>query len=186
MSNRAFEKKRQLWDCARCGQQFVTRNMSHSCGHHTIDEHFEGKSPHIRELFETLVGAVRRFGPVHVYAQKTRIVFQTRGRFVAVTPRKRHLGGHIWLKRARNHPLVHRIDSLLGRDFIHNFRLTRQEDVDESFCDLLREAYSVGKQEFDAQLEPDEGKLSSPVEGHERERSRTAARPAQNFTAKKR
>ncbi|HEU4387845.1 MAG TPA: DUF5655 domain-containing protein, partial [Blastocatellia bacterium] len=118
-------------------------------GHHTIDERFNGKDPGIRDVFEALVRAARRFGPVHVYAQKTRIVFQTRGRFVAVTPRKSHLGGHIWLKRARPHPLVHRIDSLLDRDFVHNFRLTCREDLDEDFCDLLREAYLVGKQEFE-------------------------------------
>ena len=138
--------------------------MSHSCGHHTIDEHFEGKSPQIRELFENLVWTVRSFGGVHVYAQKTRIVFQTRGRFVAVTPRKSHLGGHIWLKRPRAHPLVHRIDNLLGRDFVHNFRLTRREDLDERFCDLLREAYSVGEQEFDVRTNPSE------PESHERKR----------------
>jgi uncharacterized protein DUF5655 len=132
-----------------CTQRFVTRNMSHSCGHHTIEQHFEGKSAQVRELFDDLVRAVRRFGQVHVYAQKTRIVFQTRGRFVAVTPRKRHLGGHIWLKRPRPHPVIHRIESLADRDFVHNFRLTCIADLDEGFCDLLRESYSVGKQEFD-------------------------------------
>ena len=154
VSNRAFEKKKRLlWKCPACGQRFVTRNMSHSCGHHAIDQHFEGKSPEIRKLFEALVRAVRRFGRVHVYAQKTRIVFQTRGRFVAVIPRKHHLGGHIWLKRPRSHPLVYRIDPLLGRDFVHNFRLTRRADLDADFCDLLREAYSVGAQEFDSRGE---------------------------------
>ena len=147
-SSRAFEKpKRPLWVCPACEQRFVTRNMSHSCGHHTVDEHFDGKSPLMRNLFEALAQVVRCFGPVHIYAQKTRIVFQTRGRFVAVTPRKHHLGGHIWLKRPRPHPLVHRIDNLLDRDFVHNFRLTRLEDLDQRFCDLLREAYSVGSQE---------------------------------------
>ena len=145
---RAYDnQKRPLWVCPECEQRFVTRNMSHSCGHHTIVEHFEGKSPQIRELFEALAEAVCGFGQVHIYAQKTRIVFQTRGRFVAVTPRKHHLGGHIWLKRPRPHPLVHRIESLLDRDFVHNFRLTRREDLDSSFCDLLREGYSVGNQE---------------------------------------
>jgi hypothetical protein len=147
------KKKRPLWKCPACGQQFVTRNMSHSCGHHTIDEHFVGKTPEIRHIFEALVRAVRRFGRVHVYAQKSRIVFQTRGRFVAITPRKHYLGGHIWLKRPRSHPLVFRIESLLDRDFGHNFRLTHGEDLDESFCDLLREAYSVGSQVFDPDRE---------------------------------
>jgi hypothetical protein len=143
-------EKRPLWECPACGQRFVTRNMSHSCGRHTLDEHFEGKDPRIRDLFEALLAAVRRYGEFHVYAQKTRIVLQTRGRFVAVTPRRHHLGGHIWLKRPRPHPLVHRIESLLDRDFVHNFRLTCREDLDEGFCDLLREGYAVGSQEFDA------------------------------------
>jgi len=125
--------------------------MSHSCGHHTIEEHFAGKRPEIRDVFDALVRQVRKIGPVHVYAQKTRIVFQTRGRFVAVTPRKSHLGGHLWLKRSRPHPLIHRIDDL-GRDFVHNFRLTRREELDDGFCDLLREAYLVGKQDFDVEL----------------------------------
>jgi len=145
----SVKKKPPLWECPACNQRFVTRNMSHSCGQHTIDEHFEGKDREVREIFDSLVRAVRRIGRVHVYAQKTRIVFQTRGRFVAVTPRKHYLGGHIWLKRRRGHPVVHRIESLLDRDYVHNFRLTCSEDLDESFCDLLSEAYLVGSQEFD-------------------------------------
>jgi hypothetical protein len=140
--------KRPLWECPACGQQFVTRNASHSCGHHTIDEHFEGKDANVREVFDALLAAARELGPVHAYAQKTRIVFQTRARFVAVTPRKHHLGGHLWLKRRRPHPLVHRIESLLDRDFVHNFRLTSAEELDDNFRDLLREAYDVGSQEL--------------------------------------
>ena len=149
MTNQALEKgKRPLWECPNCAQRFVTRNMSHSCGRHSIDEHFENKDPGVRYLFEELVRAARECGPVHVYAQKTRIVFQTRGRFVAVTPRKHHLGGHIWLKRSRSHPRIHRIDPLLDRDFVHNFRLTRPEDIDDGFRELIREAYLVGNQEY--------------------------------------
>jgi hypothetical protein len=122
--------------------------MSHSCGHHSLEEHFQTKDPQIRELFDVLVSATRRFGPFHVYTQKTRIVFQTRGRFVAVTPRQQYLGGHIWLKRSRSHRMIYRIDNLLDRDFVHHFRISRIEDIDDAFCDLLRESYSVGKQEF--------------------------------------
>lgn len=84
---------------------------------------------------------------------------------MAITPRKHHLGGHIWLKRRRAHPLVYRIESLLDRDFVHNFRLAHVGDLDEDFCDLLREAYSVGSQNFDGVGEP-EG--AQPGEGRER------------------
>ena len=139
--------KRPLWECPACGQRFVTPNSWHSCGHHTIDEHFEGKAANVREVFDALLAAARELGPVHAYAQKTRIVFQTRARFVAVTTRKHHLGGHLWLKRPRPHPLIHRIESLLDRDFVHNFRLTSPDQLDDAFLDLLREAYEVGCQE---------------------------------------
>jgi hypothetical protein len=136
-----------LWQCPECGQRFVTRNMSHSCGHYSIDRHFLGCDAHVRELFDALLEAVRAIGPVHAYAQKTRIVFQTRGRFVSITPRKHHLAGHLWLKRRRRHPLVHRIESLLDRDFVHSFRITAASQIDPAFRRLLAEAYSVGSQE---------------------------------------
>jgi hypothetical protein len=141
------QTKKPLWECPACGQRFVSRNASHSCGHHTIDEHFQGKSPGVRALFDALLDAARERGPVHAYAQKTRIVFQTRARFVAVSPRRRHLAGHLWLKRPRPHRRVYRIEPLLDRDFVHHFRLTSTADLDESFRDLLREAYDVGSQE---------------------------------------
>jgi hypothetical protein len=139
--------KPPLWACPACGQRFVTRNMAHSCGDVSLDSHFAGKDPRVREVFAALVSAAESLGPVHVYAQRTRIVFQTRGRFVAVTPRKHHLGGHLWLKRAREHPAVHRVESLLDRDFLHHFRLTAAPEIDSGFRELLREAYAVGCQE---------------------------------------
>lgn len=121
--------------------------MSHSCGTHTIDEHFVGKKPAVRETFDALVDAATSFGPVHVYAQKTRIVFQTRSRFVAVMPRKNYLSGHLWLKARQSHPLVHNIVSLRDRDFLHNFRLATPTQIDSTFRDLLHQAFLVGCQE---------------------------------------
>ena len=144
-----MKKQTPLWKCPECGHRFVTRNMSHSCGRHSIEGHFVGKDPAVRDVFEALLREARRFGPVNVYAQKTRIVFQTRARFVSITPRQRTLAGHLWLKRRREHPAIHRVEALLDRDFIHNFRLTSAADLDAAFRDLLREAYDVGSQRFE-------------------------------------
>jgi hypothetical protein len=140
--------KKPLWQCPKCHQRFVTRNMSHSCGEHRIDDHFRGKDTSVRHLFDSLLAATRRFGELHVYAQKTRIVFQNRGRFVSVTPRRHFLAGHIWLKRRRAHPTIYRIESLLDKDFVHNFRIHDDGEIDDAFCDLLEEGYAVGNQEF--------------------------------------
>jgi hypothetical protein len=141
--------KRPLWTCPKCGHRFVTANLWHSCGRYRLADHFAGKDPIVRKLFDRYVAAVRRFGPVTVYAQKSRIVFQTRARFAGAITRKRWLEGALWLKRRAEHPLFHRVERYTAHDFGHRFRLRRFEDLDEPLIALLREAYAVGCQEVE-------------------------------------
>jgi hypothetical protein len=139
-------QKKSLWTCPRCGRQFVSVNKWHSCGHYTIESHFAGKAPTVRELYETLVKALEQFGPVSAYALKSRIVFQAETQFAAVMPRQRWLEGVFWLKRRAAHPLIHRIEMQVYRDYGHIFRLTQREDLDDAFITLLHEAYMLGCQ----------------------------------------
>ena len=132
-----------MWMCPDCGHKFVVANSYHSCANYDIDDHFAGKELVVRQIFEELTVAVQKFGPATVYAQKTRIVFQVRTRFVALMPRKQWLTGHIWLKREAEHPMIYRIEMYTYRDFGHLFRLHNPEDVDESFLDLVHEAYAL-------------------------------------------
>jgi hypothetical protein len=142
-----MKKLRPLWRCPRCKREFVTRNMSHSCGRYSIAEHFAGKPSATRRLFGELVSLVERVGPATCYAEKTRIVFQTRGRFLAVVPRRHWLACHVWLKRRVPDARFHRIDSLAERDFVHHFRITATRDLDADLLRHIRESYSVGSQE---------------------------------------
>jgi hypothetical protein len=75
---------KDLWTCPECGHQFVNANTYHSCGTFDLEDHFQGQDDHVREIFDALVELVEGFGPVTVYAQKTRIVFQVRTRFASV------------------------------------------------------------------------------------------------------
>ncbi len=98
----------------------------------------------VRQIFEGLTAAVERFGPATVYAQKTRIVFKVQTGFLAIMPRKRSLTGQLWLKRRAEHPRIYRVEMSTYRDFGHMFRLHKPEDMDESFLELLHEAYALG------------------------------------------
>ncbi len=120
--------------------------MSHSCGRYSLSARFDGK-PEAARLFAALRDFVARVGPAKCYAEKTRIVFQTRARFLAVVPRRRWLACHLWMKRERDHPLYRRVDALAGRDFVHHFRLSSVEELDEPFLEHVRESYAVGSQE---------------------------------------
>ncbi|MCI0337129.1 MAG: DUF5655 domain-containing protein [Acidobacteria bacterium] len=140
--------KKPLWTCPKCGHQFVTRNMWHSCSNYPIEYHFIGRDPIVRRLFDEYVEFVERCGPVTVYAQKTRIIFQTRARFTGVVVRKTGLECHLWLKRRVESPRFHRIESLGSRDHVHYFRLTDPSQLDDELAGLLKEAYAVGSQDY--------------------------------------
>jgi hypothetical protein len=121
--------------------------MWHSCGRYQISDHFEGKEPHVRDLFDRLRAAIEACGPVTAYAQKTRIVFQVRARFAGAVPRRKWLDCGFWLKRRGSHPLLRRVDLIPPRDFIHYFRLTSWDQFDGALAELIREAYQTGCQE---------------------------------------
>ncbi len=97
-------------------------------------------------MFNVVLMAVRRCGPVTVLPEKTRIAFQVRMSFAQVTPKRRWLDGHVVLARRVEHPRFRRIDTISRRNHVHHFRLTEATDVDAVFAGWLREAYQVGAQ----------------------------------------
>jgi len=65
-----------LWECPRCGARLVARNLSHSCGDHSIEKFLRTKAKRGRALFERFVALVAACGPYHVAPAKTRVAFQ--------------------------------------------------------------------------------------------------------------
>lgn len=135
---------RSLWVCPNCGRQFVSVNRNHSCGRYSLEDHFVGKEPSVRELYDLLFETLKQFGPVKAFPVKTRIVFQAEVQFAAAMPRKRWLDGYLWLRRQAAHPRIHKIEMGIFRDYGHLFRLTRAKDLDQGLVDLLQEAYILG------------------------------------------
>ena len=133
-----------LWTCPDCGRRFVSVNRNHSCGRYNKEDHFVGKEPVVRELYDLLVQTLERFGTIGVFPVKTRIIFQAEVQFAAAVPRKRWLDGYLWLRRQATHPRIYKIEMGIFRDYGHIFRLTHTEDLDEELVDLLQEAYIVG------------------------------------------
>ena len=135
----------RLWTCPDCGHKFVTRNLSHSCGRFLIAGHFRGKPPNLRRTFRRLVSLTRTFGPLTVYAQKTRIVFMVRVRFASVVVRKGSLDFALWLSRRVDHPRRARVEVFGPRILYTHFTLTTPEDIDRELEALVREAYRTGR-----------------------------------------
>ena len=137
----------RLWTCPDCGHKFVTRNLSHSCGRFLIADHFRGRDPNLRRTFRRLVSLTRTFGPVTVYAQKTRVVFMVRVRFASLVVRKRPLDFALWLSRRVDHPRPARLEVFGQRIFYTHFSLATPEEINLSLESLIRESYRTGRQE---------------------------------------
>ena len=140
------QPERPLWLCPRCQRYFANRNQSHFCGQHDLATHFHGKPPEIRAIFDAVLQAIRRCGPVTVLPEKTRIAFQVRMSFAQVTPRSRWVDGHVVLARRLEHLRFRRIDTISRRNHVHHFRFTAVSEVDMEAEGWFREAYAVGQQ----------------------------------------
>jgi hypothetical protein len=119
--------------------------MWHSCGRFRLADHFKGKPSALRATFRRWVAAARACGPVTVYAQKTRIVLQTRVRFAGAVVRPTWLDAGLWLWRRVSHPRLHRIEDFGRLGYGVHFRLTAPSDIDRALVTLMREAYAGSK-----------------------------------------
>jgi hypothetical protein len=139
-------RSRPLWRCPKCGRTFANRNQTHSCGRHDLEHHFENKPHEVHALYDRFVAKLSRLGPVTVLPEKSRIAFHVRMSFAQVTPRRHGLDGHVVLARRREHPQVHKIETISARNHVHHFRLASTADLTPELMDLLREGYEVGEQ----------------------------------------
>ncbi len=135
-------KRGPLWRCPKCGHRFTGRNLWHSCGNYRLADHFKTRSPVVRQLFNRWRAMARACGPVTVYAQKTRIVFQAGVRFAGAVVHKNWLEATLWLRRPAPHRCVHRIESFGQLGYGLHLRLVDVADLDADLEALMREAYA--------------------------------------------
>jgi hypothetical protein len=136
----------KLWECPKCGRPFANRNQSHCCSRYTLEEHFVGKTPYAIELFRGFAKLVRSCGRVRIVPEKTRVAFQVRMSFAAVSLRRDRIVGHVVLARHLAHPRFTKVEHISPRNHVHSFCLHSIEEMDSEVLAWLREAYRVGQQ----------------------------------------
>jgi hypothetical protein len=108
---------------------------------------FAGSAPQVRTLYGKFVRLIRSQGPVTVIPQKTRVAFQVRMRFAALTPLRACLKGHLVLGSRHEASCFERVESLSPRNHVHHFRLESEEQLTPGFAQWVRQAYKVGRQD---------------------------------------
>ena len=98
-------------------------------------------------LFRKFAQLVKRCGPVRIVPEKTRIAFQVRMSFAAVSLRRDRLIGHVVLARRLERRHFSKIETISPRNHVHSFSFTSLGELDDEVLTWLREAYSVGQQQ---------------------------------------
>lgn len=132
-----------LWACPQCGRQFAKRNQWHSCLAYDVDDHFAGKDPRLREIFDLLVAEMEQFGPLRIDAIKRNINLIAR----------HHLGGVEVQQKALRLGFLHdepleserivRVTRLGPHRVGHTVKLHSPDDVDDELLGWLRKAYEL-------------------------------------------
>jgi len=135
-----------MWKCPKCGRRFANRNQSHFCSRYTLRERLAGKSPSAVALFRKFAKLVKLCGPVRVVPEKTRIAFQVRMSFAAVSLRRDRIVGHVVLARRLENRRFTKIETISPRNHVHCFCFRAHEELDREVLGWLREAYRVGQQ----------------------------------------
>jgi hypothetical protein len=107
--------------------------------------HFQGRAAALYPTYKAWAAVARGCGPVTIYAQKTRIVFQARVRFAGAVVRASYLDASVWLRRRTDHPLLLRTESFGRLGYGLHFRLCSPADIDGALHDLMREAYGLAR-----------------------------------------
>ena len=137
------KKPRPLWRCPKCGAQFVTPNMWHSCGKFTVEALFAKSLPQVVPLFEQFGALVRKCGDeVVMIPQKTRAVFMGRVRFVGVYPRKDGFDAGLVFLRPIIHARIVKHQFYVPCYHVNTVRITAESDLDATLLAWLRQSYA--------------------------------------------
>ena len=133
------------WSCPQCGRRFARVKQRHVCDTTTLEDHLEGKSPHVVDLFHRFAALVQACGPFEYAPIRRQVGFQVNRIFAGVRLMDEGLGGYLDLPRRVEGLRFQQVAPYTKRLFVHHFMITSPEELDEEFAGWVCEAYAVGE-----------------------------------------
>lgn len=109
----------------------------------TVDSHFAGKDPVVREIYDCLLDKLVAVGPVTVEPKKTSIHLNHVSALAGVATRKSYLLLNIKSDHKIDSPRIHKSEQISAGRFHQEVKLTQGTDVDEELMGWLRAAYNL-------------------------------------------
>ena len=109
----------------------------------SVASHFTGKEPATRKIYDRLLKASGKFGPVIEDPKKTSIHLVNQTAFAGVATRKSAIVLTIKSDRKLDSPRIHKSEQTSARRFHHEVKLTSPADVDAELAGWLKSAYEL-------------------------------------------
>jgi hypothetical protein len=109
----------------------------------SIKSHFENKDAAVREIYDRLLTATRKFGPVAEDSKKTSIHLVNKTAFAGVATRKSAMVLTIKSDRKLSSPRIHKSEQTSAKRFHHEVKLTSPVEVDSELVKWLKDAYAL-------------------------------------------
>jgi len=132
-----------LWTCPLCGRRFAKPKQTHSCKVRTIDDHFRGKDPNLRSLFDAIRRALERSGPLRVDAVESTINLVSKHHFGAISVRREYLRVGFIANHEIRDERISRAERVGPHRVGHDVLVRSLDDVDAELPGWLADAQAM-------------------------------------------
>ena len=112
---------------------------------HTVEQHFDGREPQVRAVYDKLVNAARALGPVTEDPKKTSIHLNRRTAFAGVATRKSAIILTLKANSDIDDARVVKHERASANRWHLDVRLEQPRDVDASVVRWLKQAYELAE-----------------------------------------
>ena len=109
----------------------------------SILQHFEGKDPVVKSIYERIVEEARKFGRIVEEPKKTSIHLVNKTAFAGVVTRKNALILNIKSAAPIKHTRIKKSERLSANRFHQEVKLTSPADVDPVLIGWLNDAFAI-------------------------------------------
>jgi hypothetical protein len=110
---------------------------------HTVGQHFDGRSPAVREIYDTIVAASRELGPVKEDPKKTSIHLNRKSAFAGIQTRREFLILTLTATDDIDSPRITKREHTSANRWHHEVKIRRPDEIDAQVLGWLRNAYEL-------------------------------------------
>ena len=112
---------------------------------HSVEQHFERRSPAVRDIYEMLLAVAREFGPVEEDPKKTSIHLNRRSAFAGIQTRRESLILTIKSTGDIDSPRVTKREQASANRWYHEIKISNVDDIDSQIVEWLRSSYEMSQ-----------------------------------------